>query len=28
VARVDVLEERVESIERDLPKHDGPHAYA
>jgi hypothetical protein len=28
VARVDVLEERVESIERDLPEHDGPHAYA
>jgi hypothetical protein len=28
VARVDVLEERVGAIERDLPKHDGPHAYA
>jgi hypothetical protein len=28
VARVDVLEERVESIERDLPEHDEPHAHA
>lgn len=28
VARVDVLEERVESIERDFAEHDEPHAHA